>query len=64
MEKILNSANINNKKIFSPNKDKTSSEKEINLEKNKFIGKNARLSVKSEYDSVYSNNSLMKKDEK
>ena len=64
MEKILNSANINNKKIFSPNKDKTSSEKEINLDKNKFIGNNARLSVKSEYDSVYSNNSLMKKDEK
>ena len=64
MEMILKPSNTQKKKIFSPNKDNSNIEKEINLEKNKFYGNNSRFSIKSGFDSVYSINSLLKKDEK
>jgi hypothetical protein len=64
IEMLINSSNKQKKKFFSPNKNNINVEKEINLDKNKLIGNNARLSIKSGFDSVYSINSLLKKDEK
>ena len=64
IEMLINSSNKQKKKFFSPNKNNINVEKEINLDKNKLIGNNARFSIKSGFDSVYSINSLLKKDEK
>ena len=64
MEMIIKSSVSSKNNIFSPNKNLNidNEEKEINLEKIKNFGN--RFSIKSGFDSVYSINSLMKKEEK
>ena len=61
---ILKSSDKQKKYFFSPKKEKDNKEeKEINLDNNKEVGK-IRNSIKSGFESVFSINSLLNKEEK
>ena len=65
---ILKSSDKQKKYFFSPKKEKDNTEekdkeKEINLDNNKEVGK-IRNSIKSGFESVFSINSLLNKEEK